>query len=101
MTLAPNSVIVRTKFCDKFFYYYFSSDVGKSQINNITSKTAMQQDLNGNQRPPATTTTKTVVSHCVLRFSEEKTATATASAYTPPHPFLYTRDSTSLQWQTI
>ena len=40
MSLAPNSIMFKTNFNDKFFYYYFYSLVGKQSIYNIAQSTA-------------------------------------------------------------
>lgn len=40
MSLAPNSILIRTD-NNSFFYYYFSSDAFQRKINEITSKTAL------------------------------------------------------------
>jgi type I restriction enzyme S subunit len=40
MSLAPNSIMVRTIGCDKFFYYYFMSSAGRQMIIDISQSTA-------------------------------------------------------------
>ena len=40
MSLAPNSIMIRTTECDKFVYYYFCSDAGKKSILDIAQSTA-------------------------------------------------------------
>lgn len=40
MSLAPNSIMFKTKQCDKYWYYYFYSEAGKRAIFNICQSTA-------------------------------------------------------------
>ena len=40
MSLAPNSIMFKTKYCDKFYYYYFFSKAGKESIYDINKSTA-------------------------------------------------------------
>ena len=40
MTLAPNAIIIRTDYCDKYYYYYFCSDAGFISIKEISQSTA-------------------------------------------------------------
>lgn len=40
MSLAPNAIILKTKYCDKYFYYYLLSDSGKLAIKDIAQSTA-------------------------------------------------------------
>ena len=40
MTLAPNAIIIRTDYCDKYYYYYFCSDAGFMSIKEISQSTA-------------------------------------------------------------
>lgn len=40
MSLAPNSIMIKTRFCDKFYYYYFNSDAGSRPIIRISQSTA-------------------------------------------------------------
>lgn len=40
MTLAPNAIIIRTDYCDKYYYYYFYSDAGFMSIKEISQSTA-------------------------------------------------------------
>ena len=35
MTLAPNSIMVKTKYCDLFYYYYFCSICGRKSLELI------------------------------------------------------------------
>ena len=40
MTLAPNSIMLRTKYCDKYYYYYFLCDAGRLSVIDISNSTA-------------------------------------------------------------
>ena len=40
MSLAPNSIMFKTKQCDKYWYYYFYSEAGKQSIFDICQSTA-------------------------------------------------------------
>ena len=41
MSLAPNSIMIRTKYIDNYFYYFFSSITGKQSLKLLASSTAM------------------------------------------------------------
>ena len=41
MSLAPNSIMFKTNYCDKYYYYYFLSKVGGLQLSEISQSTAM------------------------------------------------------------
>ena len=41
MSLAPNSIMFKTNYCDKYYYYYFLSKVGGLQLSEISQATAM------------------------------------------------------------
>lgn len=41
MSLAPNSIMFKTRYCDKYYYYYFLSKVGGLQLSEISQSTAM------------------------------------------------------------
>lgn len=40
MTLGPNSIFFKTKFNDKYFYYYFFSKFGRENLINLSESTA-------------------------------------------------------------
>lgn len=40
MSLAPNSIMLRTTECDKYIYYYFLSDAGRLSLLDIAQSTA-------------------------------------------------------------
>lgn len=40
MSLAPNSIMVKTNFIDKYYYYYFKSEPGRLSIEDIARSTA-------------------------------------------------------------
>lgn len=40
MSLAPNSIIFKSKYNDKFFYYYFVTKVGRKNLENLSESTA-------------------------------------------------------------
>lgn len=40
MSLAPNAIMFKTMMCDKYYYYYFCSKIGKESIYNISQSTA-------------------------------------------------------------
>lgn len=40
MSLAPNSIMLKTEYEDKFFYYFFFCDAGKKSLLNIAKSTA-------------------------------------------------------------
>ena len=40
MSLAPNAIMFKTTMCDKYYYYYFCSKIGKESIYNISQSTA-------------------------------------------------------------
>jgi len=40
MSLAPNAIMIRTRFCDKYYFYYFSCDAGSRAIKQIAQSTA-------------------------------------------------------------
>lgn len=40
MSLAPNSIMFKTKQCDRYWYYYFYSEAGKQSIFDICQSTA-------------------------------------------------------------
>ena len=40
MSLAPNAIMVKTKHCDKFYYYYFLSIPGRLSIEDLAQSTA-------------------------------------------------------------
>lgn len=40
MTLGPNSIIFKTKYNDRFFYYYFLSKQGRENLINLNESTA-------------------------------------------------------------
>ena len=41
MSLAPNAIMFKTEYCDKFFYYYYLSKVGNIQLEQISESTAV------------------------------------------------------------
>ena len=41
MSLAPNSIMFKTRYCDKYYYYYFLCKVGGLQLSEISQSTAM------------------------------------------------------------
>lgn len=41
MSLAPNAIMFKTHYCDKYYYYYFLSKVGKLQLDEISQSTAI------------------------------------------------------------
>lgn len=45
MSLAPNAIMVRTNYNDRYYYYYFNSDVGSLSIKGI-AETAVQAKFN-------------------------------------------------------
>ena len=40
MSLAPNSIMLKTEYVDKYFYYFFFCDAGKKSLLNIAKSTA-------------------------------------------------------------
>lgn len=40
MSLAPNAIMFKTTLCDKYYFYYYSSKVGREAIINISQSTA-------------------------------------------------------------
>lgn len=40
MTLGPNSILLKTKFVDSFYYYYFKSPEGQNRIQSIVTGSA-------------------------------------------------------------
>ena len=40
MTLGPNAIIVRTRFVDEYFYYFFYCDAGRRSVISISQSTA-------------------------------------------------------------
>ena len=40
MSLAPNAIMIRTDFIDKYYYYYFSCDAGRLSVIDISNSTA-------------------------------------------------------------
>ena len=40
MSLAPNAIMFKTEYCDKYWYYYFYSQAGKQSIFDICQSTA-------------------------------------------------------------
>ena len=40
MSLAPNSIMFKTVYCDKYYYYYYFSKAGKESIFDINKSTA-------------------------------------------------------------
>ena len=40
MSLAPNSIMVKTNYCDKYYYYCFNCEAGSRAIINISQSTA-------------------------------------------------------------
>lgn len=45
MSLAPNSIMLKTNYCDKYYYYYFNCDVGSLSLKSI-SEDAVQSKFN-------------------------------------------------------
>ena len=41
MSLAPNAIMFKTNYCDKYYYYYFLSKIGKLQLDEISQSTAI------------------------------------------------------------
>lgn len=41
MTLGPNSIMIKTKYNDNFYYYWLTSSLGQSSINDIKSGSAV------------------------------------------------------------
>ena len=40
MSLAPNAIMVKTNYIDKYYYYYFQSKPGRLEIQDIAQSTA-------------------------------------------------------------
>lgn len=40
MSLAPNAIMIKTNYCDKYYYYFFSCEAGSRSIIEISQSTA-------------------------------------------------------------
>ena len=43
MSLGPNCIMIKTNQIDRYIYYYFQSDIGKSKLHSLTSGSAIQK----------------------------------------------------------
>ena len=43
MSLGPNSIMLKTNYCDKYFYYYFFGEPGRRSVINMCQSTAQQK----------------------------------------------------------
>ena len=43
MSLAPNSIMLKTKYSDKYYYYYFFGEPGRRSVINMCQSTAQQK----------------------------------------------------------
>lgn len=43
MSLGPNAIMLKSKYLDKYYYYYFASKIGRVILNNLCEATAQQK----------------------------------------------------------
>lgn len=85
MSLAPNSIMFKTKYCDKYYYYYFVSQGGKESLISLSNAAAQSKFNKTNLRElkvllPPLSEQQAIASYLDSKTSKIDTAIATLEA---------------------